>query len=486
MTTSRLTPIAFCLPSGLSTEIVIGLRAFLGQLESEGHSVFVVGKNLPQDFDRYWIPYYAPVYSGQCSTGPGFEKLDVDQRNKWIVRVEARGAKRHRVTSGADYVARAEFGAGHIFRIVGPDGLYLIWNQFDPQFGIIYDLGRKNNYRVGVIERGLLPGTIQIDVGGFGPLASYVQTDLEALGDPSEHARYQRIGEELMRRRESVVEVLYGGRSVGHHLRWKIEGARRRGKRIVLCYGAGDTHCGQYPGGSPESKTLMAMFSSGPAIAKEIAKDAKNFVLYKSHPKSGFAVSGEDLQVNLLNVDACPYELAKISDAVVAWGTKIELIPFLLQKPLVLVGVGCLWGKGVAFEVRDPQVLLGEIEKACMTGISDEMLKRFNVFLGWLLSAELFDFRSTPNGEMLEAWAHRLRCMFHVQTIAPAGDLDCSGTRLCDQAQMRMQMQMQLEMWGRYLRFVEKKHDMPTSLGMLRRLKALGRRLLAGGASQGR
>jgi len=464
----QMRPIAFCLPSGLSTSIVTGLKALFLRLESDGQAVFVVGKDMPQAFERYWLPFYVPAFGTMTPGHSDAMGLDPDQRAKWIARVEARGAQRHRVSSGEDFVRRAEQGADRVFRVVGPHGLYLVWNQLDPQFGILFDLATNRKYLHGVIERGLISETLQIDTCGFGPSASYVNTSLESLVDPSLSEHYYTVG--ATRMNASALEVLHGGNSVDRKLRRKIEKARSQGKKIILCFGTGDIHCGQFPDWAPDSKQLMPVFSSGVAIAEDISKDPQNFVLYKFHPKSGFAVPSDDLKSNLINVNACPYQLASMSDLVVAWGTKLELIAFALNKPLMLVGAGCLWNKQVAFEVRSKHELLQMVDQAVELGIQQEMLFRINIFAGWLLCTQLFDFRTAPDSRTLAKWVSRLNSKFQ--------ELPSPIKYRIDSRHRYEMFQEHLAMWNCYFRFVQAQNKMPSFLLELKRFKAVGKSVL--------
>ncbi|UUO04579.1 hypothetical protein M4951_14390 [Blastopirellula sp. J2-11] len=262
--------------------------------------------------------------------------------------------------------------------------VFVSWNPADPTTGIMHQMASRLGIPVSAFERGLLPGTFNIDPKVAGVHTSLVDRTWEDLCPPSKIETFQKTGESV---RQAFVSQDFNRwpQVVSDETIEYLQDKAIPSEPKVLVLGCFDTVCG-ISASDPEREQALPGYESGYQLACMVSRKHHGTTVYKPHPhmRSYYASYDTRGERNLVigTGDITPYW--EWADVVVSYGTTLEYVALARDLPVVLAGRSSLLGKGIAYEALESDDLSTQIRAAFRREDAQARRNRFLAFSGFL------------------------------------------------------------------------------------------------------
>ncbi|WGD28997.1 hypothetical protein AncyloWKF20_14530 [Ancylobacter sp. WKF20] len=354
--------------------------SLIGALETKGHQVWLwapgplagfEARCLPMPYAiRDWLRHYpvapSPVRDAETA--------------KWIARLKVLTRQGCPASLAPQLYEIVRGVSEHVLATVQPD-LFVAWNPYEVRVGVTYDLCRERGIATATLERAPLPNTWHLDSQDHlagSRLRALSYEDIAADDAQAELCRQTTAAlfakfplEGLDRYRQQG-----GGTDLPHSR-----------KRIVFLT-TDDMTVGIHPTDHPDRRMLLPGFLSSFDAARAVAEaHPDKDVLLKVHPNALHLVDEQDYPGNVSIVDGPPAPLLKTADVVVSMGGSLTAMAIGLGKPVVHLVHDAYHGKGIFFEIAQPDEL-GRAIDAAMTASPDELARRrarFDIVSGYML-----------------------------------------------------------------------------------------------------
>jgi hypothetical protein len=378
------------------------LSQYLEALEELGHTVFLLSKNLQYHCKKWSIPYQTQKI---C---PKYNDRKINEKYfRWVSKIESWDPERFGETSGVRFVDKSLKAAYELYDAVKPD-LFIVWNKYDPTYGIIHDYFKDIGIPIMFMEWGLLKNSFILDAADEFFDGKHMDVTYQDLWDMDESKNLRSKGESIIEKlRLQKDNVLYSKKIENTELVQFIDKYKKATK--ILCFASGNYVGDKLFNGQifcEKNRKIAERYKSGWDVAAELLKDPDVVVIYKPHPNSFFpkpkTLQSERLFVSSNNV----IDLLDVSDCVVAWGTKLELLAILHGKPLVLPFLGFLYGKGCAYEVAHGESVKSVVDAAVQEGVTEQHIRNLCLYIGWLATDHLHLLKEGVSG--IEMFSYKI------------------------------------------------------------------------------
>lgn len=270
--------------------------------------------------------------------------------------------------------------------------LMLVWNQFHPLSQAAQLAATKQSTRVAFVEYGLLPGTLNFDLGGQMGESDVVQyaesfnslpLDVHDVGIAEDILMHLRNGAANRRLQVPLGEVEQDLR------------ARANGRPIVLFAGHNDHASGAIPYNDKARRFHSPIFSTSQDAANYLARLAKEnnwLLLYKPHPFARKAQGLEDsdnvVVLDNFDINGC----VDLADCVVTILSQVSYVALTRKKPLVMLGYNQLRGSCCHYQAEEISDILPLIQSAIVGGFIPSQQLAWNSHVARLLRHYLYSF----------------------------------------------------------------------------------------------
>lgn len=320
------------------------------------------------------------------------EAMGLIDIEKWQLRV---GYFRGHPSGRVDCLPLLEQLAGESLELINrlQPGMIIAWNSLYPFPGIMYDIAKASGIPVVDSERGMVPGTLQLDANLHGLHNSACDLSWESIKSNASLPHLHDVGESFLKEAYLGDFCRYDVSEVGPpEISAQSQRAHKRPR--VLVAGAFDHACG-ISLSDPARKEILPGFESGFDIAKHVAIWNNGLTVFKPHPAMAGSAKLYDARgvSDLLVLTGHPRQFLDWADIVVSYGS-LEYDALAFGKPIVLVGRSSLFGKGIGYESLTTENLGAALNQALLNEKQELHQKRFKTLLGYLLENHLFRFDS--------------------------------------------------------------------------------------------
>lgn len=319
-------------------------------------------------------------------------------------------ARRDRSWLGQDSADLAEFKTGviacqELFRALFEElqpALVLAWGNSLAQSVILQQLAVQQGRPCWVIERGLLPGTLMIEMAGQGGQTELNWSfNLQNAWRNSENTSLFAAAQEICRSRRSTkyAQADHLAPEIFHQ---KFNPERKPLVALLLQHDAASC---LVPHDFAGAKIHSPVFNSSADAITQLAtaaREANCKLIVKPHPIDQTDYSScENPHVSVVR-DVNLHSLIGAADVVAAMTSTAQFEALLHEKPLLLLARSALADKGVAYEVKSPAQLRSMLRAALNRDNSPQRHLNAQRFINFLLqnfSVSLSD--EVPTGATL-------------------------------------------------------------------------------------
>ncbi len=275
-----------------------------------------------------------------------------------------------------------------IISIIEPTRL-ILWGSGLPAQLILRDIAQKKDIEYRFLEYGWIPGTINVDIGGFEERRTITQ-------------RLRKIDHKY-NTKEIIDYIISAGLDNGKRLFVDSEMDANSLKRInsekrtIFLAGMDDEGMAFNPNHSFWKENISCAFSSTRELLKDLIHICKKEdwnLVFKPHPNELGRdklipewISEGSVVVQHTSLD----KLIEMSDATVCISSVVNYKVLIHNKPLIQCGYTPLFGENCAYDVTTPDNLEKVIEIALDQGVTDKHRENFCEHLQGLLNTCLWD-----------------------------------------------------------------------------------------------
>lgn len=286
----------------------------------------------------------------------------------------------------------------------------LVWGNSLPQSVVLQQLALQQGRPCWIIERGLVPGTLLIDMGGQSGQSelnwSFALT--RVLRDAAASDLFDQAQAAYRRNPQTKYAQARALSAEEFHARYNP--ARRKLIAFTLQHDASSCLLPEdYPGASIHAPG----FRSAPGALQALAQAARQedaLVLAKPHPIDHADYSMLETEHLRVLRDVNLHSLIEAADVVACMTSTTQFEALLLEKPILLMARSHLFGKGAAYEALGPEDLPGALHAALQRQAFDQRsaaARRFMDFVLRYYSVAISD--NSPAGATLTDLAQFLR-----------------------------------------------------------------------------
>lgn len=249
--------------------------------------------------------------------------------------------------------------------------LTLLWSSTVPQSVLFKNIFDSYFIPTFYIERGLLPETLMMDIGGYGPFSSMqMQTKYEITTQPD---IYEKVKDYYLSKKIEKHEQ--GNSLTSISIR---EQFNANDKKLIIFIGQWDVAAGvnstnniQSYINSPVFGSTISMFE---ALKEEISKQENMVLVFKPHPFDVNTYHQDSSKGIYVEKNVNLHSLFESADAIVGSSTTALNEALLYEKPVILMGHCMLSGRGACYEVQSLQELRNVLHDAIQNNNFKEKL----------------------------------------------------------------------------------------------------------------
>ncbi|MBL9137235.1 MAG: methyltransferase domain-containing protein [Verrucomicrobiales bacterium] len=315
-------------------------------------------------------------------------------------------ASRDRSWSKQENRDLAEFYSGlavcqHVLRTLLKElqpAAVMVWGSSLPQSVVLQHLAIQHGIPCWVLERGLLPRTLMVEMAGNGGCTELNWSFSALQGQRFANTTHRfTAAQQALRNADASIDSRTEG-STPESVRRKLN---PDGRRIIAALLQHDLASGLIPTSYLGSKIHAPGIGSSTDLIRELARilaqEPDCRLIVKPHPMDTTDYTRWDNGRIRIARDVQVGALMEAADVVVCMTSTTQFEAVLREKPVVLLARSALSGKGIAYETKSSADLLPAVRLALLRDRFEDRMSRGRRFLDFVLSQFLIHLDSNAS-----------------------------------------------------------------------------------------